>query len=497
MPILKKTLLFIAISLAVLIVTLTVNTLRNESRQLNLPPVQPTAIDANIAAEKLAGGVRFKTISKFGEPEANVEEFAKLRAHLERSFPHAHMVLKRELVGGSGLLYTWVGIDVRAKPIALMAHQDVVSIASGTETDWEEEPFSGAIKDGFVWGRGAWDNKGNLYAMLEAVESLVQSGFKPRQTIYIIAGHDEEVGGGQGAKAIAALLLSRDVKLDFVLDEGLVITDGILRGISSPVALIGVAEKGYMSVNLQASGVPGHSSMPTSQTAIGQMSRTLAKLEQQQLPANVHNIAREMLETLAPEMSLVNRVVLSNLWLTAPLVRIQLEGNPGTNALIRTTTALTIFNSGNKENVLPGRADATVNFRLLPGDSQEDVLEHVRHTIANNVIRITSAPDFYPASGVSPTTSVSYQIIQRTVREVFPDTIVAPSLMLGATDSRYFQSICDHIYRFSPIRARADDLPRFHGTNERISIRNYIELIQFYRQLLINTTKMESNQSAQ
>jgi carboxypeptidase PM20D1 len=486
---LKKTLFSISISLVLFIVVLMVNVLLHGSRQLNVPPVQPVAIDANVAAEKLAGGVRFKTISKFGEPNASAQEFSKLRVHLERSFPYAHVALQRELVGGSGLLYTWLGTDAQAKPIALMAHQDVVPVAPGTEADWQEDPFSGAIKDGFVWGRGAWDNKGNLYAMLEAVDLLAQSGFKPRQTVYIIAGHDEEVGGMQGAKAIAVLLQSRDVRLDFIIDEGLLITEGILRGISSPVALIGVAEKGYMSVNLQASGIPGHSSMPPSQTAIGQMSRALTKLEQQQLPAEVHGIALEMLETIAPEMPLMNRVVLSNLWLTAPLVRAQFEESPSTNALIRTTTALTIVNSGNKDNVLPGRADAVVNFRLLPGDSPDKVLEHVKHAIASNAIRATSAPGFYLASGVSPTTSASYQKIQRTVRELFPGTIVAPSLMLGATDSRHFQGICDHIYRFSPVRARADDLPRFHGTNEMISIRNYVELIQFYRQLLINVNR--------
>lgn len=491
---LKKTLFFVSVSLVLLVVVLVVNALLHGSRQLNVPPVQPVAIDVNAAAEKLAGGVRFKTISTFEGSDASAQEFSKLRVHLERSFPYAHVMLQRELVGGSGLLYTWVGMDAQAKPIALMAHQDVVPVAPGTEADWQEEPFSGAIKDGFVWGRGAWDNKGNLYAMLEAVDLLAQSGFKPRQTVYIIAGHDEEVGGMQGAKAIAALLQSRGVKLDFIVDEGLLITDGILRGISSPVALIGVAEKGYMSVNLQASAVPGHSSMPSSQTAIGLMSRALAELERRQLPAEVHGIAREMLETIAPEMPLMSRVVLSNLWLTAPLVRAQLEESPSTNALIRTTTALTIVNSGNKDNVLPGRSDATVNFRLLPGDSPDEVLEHVKHTIANNAIRAMSAPGFYLASGVSPSTSASYQTIQRTVRELFPGTIVAPGLMLGATDSRHFQGICDHIYRFSPVRARADDLPRFHGTNERISIRNYVELIQFYRQLLINVTKKEINQ---
>ncbi len=472
--------------MVILVAVLTVNTLRQGSRQIRVEAVSPPQIDADAAAAKLAVGVTFQTISRPFDPTASAAEFAKLHLHLQQSFPTAHKVLQREVIGGSGLLYTWQGSDAQSMPIALLAHQDVVPVAPGTEGDWQAEPFSGAIKDGFVWGRGAWDNKGNLYAMLQAVDLLAQSGFQPRQTVYIIAGHDEEVGGQLGAKAIAQLLKSRGVKLDFIMDEGLLITEGIMRGLSQPVALIGIAEKGYLSVSLQATAVPGHSSMPPTQTAIGNMSRVLADLERKQLPAQLSGIAREMLETIAPEMPFFNRVVLSNLWLTAPLVRAQFEASPSTNALIRTTTALTIFNAGNKDNVLPGRADATVNFRLLPGQSPEDVLAHVKRTIASNAITATQSSDFYSPSTVSPTTSTSYALIQRTVRELFPGTIVAPGLMLGATDARHFVDICDRVYRFSPIRARPEDLPRFHGNNERISIRNYVELIQFYRQLILN-----------
>jgi carboxypeptidase PM20D1 len=486
---LKKSLLLVFTIITLLIAVLTVNTLRKGSRQLDVPPISPAQIDEAAAAQKLAGAVRFKTISKVEDPDANAEEFAKLRSHLEQSFPHAHAAMKREIIGGASLLYTWPGTDPQAKPIGMIAHQDVVPVAPGTEGDWQAEPFSGAIKDGFVWGRGAWDDKGNLYAMLHAVDLLAQSGFKPRQTVHLIFGHDEEIGGVRGAKAIAAELQSRNVRFDFVIDEGLLITDGILKGIDSPVALIGVAEKGYLSVQLRATTVPGHSSMPPNETAIGLMSRALAELERRQMPAEIGGIAREMFETIAPEMPIINRVLLANLWLTGPIVRTQLEKGPSTNALIRTTTALTLVNAGNKENVLPGQADATVNFRLLPGDSPDAVLEHVKRTIASNAIAATSTPGFSAASGVSATESPSFQLINRTVRELFPGTVVAPGLTLGGTDSRHFQALSDHIYRFSPVRAKAGDLPRFHGTNERISVRNYIELIQFYRRLLQNAAQ--------
>ena len=156
------------------------------------------------------------------------------------SFPAFHAVAKREIVGGHSLLYTWEGSDPAAKPIALLAHQDVVPVAPGTEKDWQQPPFDGVIADGFIWGRGSWDDKGNLYSMLEAAEQMAKAGFRPKRTIYFAFGHDEEVSGQRGAKAIAALLASRGVKLDFVLDEGLLITDGIMKGLYKPAALIGV-----------------------------------------------------------------------------------------------------------------------------------------------------------------------------------------------------------------------------------------------------------------
>jgi carboxypeptidase PM20D1 len=209
----------------------------------------------------------------------------------------------------------------------------------------------------------------------------------------------------------------------------------------------------------------------------------LKQLDDQQLPASIRGVARQMFETVAPEMGGFNRVVLSNLWLFAPLAQKQLEAAAGTNAMLRTTTALTIVNAGNKDNVLPGVAEATVNFRLLPGDTQAQVLDHARRAIANDKVKLQVSAGG-EASKVSPTDSASYKLIERTVRELFPGTIVTPGLMVGGTDSKHFESLSDHIYRFSPVRAKSEDLSRFHGTNERISTGNLAELIRFYHRLV-------------
>jgi carboxypeptidase PM20D1 len=366
----------------------------------------------------------------------------------------------------------------------------VVPVAPGTEADWQQTPFAGSVNDGFVWGRGAWDDKGNLMSMMEAVELLAAAGFKPKQTVYLIFGHDEELGGQRGAVQIAKLFKERGIRMQFVLDEGLVITEGLLPGLTRPAALVGLAEKGYLSLQLTASAAPGHSSMPppqAGQSAIGMLSAGLARLEDQQMPLAVRGLSREMFETLAPEMSGASRVFLSNLWLFKPLVERQLAKAASTNATVRTTTALTIVGAGNADNVLPGRANATVNFRVLPGETSDAVVEHVAKVMANPAIKIEKAAGYSEPSKLAATDAPGFQLIAKTLRQLHPEVIVAPGLMVGGTDSRHFDGVADDVYKFSPVRAKPEDLKRFHGTNERISIANYVELIQFYHQLIGNT----------
>ncbi|WP_354001612.1 M20 family peptidase [Caenimonas aquaedulcis] len=494
----KRALWLVLGLLLLLAAAVAVNTWRQGSRQLDVPAAPPVAVDERSVADKLAGAIRFQTVSSLEDAQLNAEEFRKFHAYLEQRFPKVHATLRREVVGGLSLLYTWPGSDPKALPIMLMAHQDVVPIAPGTEPNWKASPFAGETKGGFVWGRGAWDDKGNLISQLEALEMLVGEGFKPRQTIYLASGADEEVGGLRGAAQIVKLLQSRNVRLDFVIDEGLLITDGIMPGLNQPAALIGIAEKGYMSVVLKVPATPGHSSMPppAGQSAIGMMSAALRRLDDEQLPAAIRGVAREMFQTVAPEMSGFGRVALSNLWLFGPLVQAQLEKGASTNAMLRTTTALTIVNAGNKDNVLPGNAEATVNFRLLPGDTRDSVMQHVKAKVANDKFELKALDGGAEPSPISPTQSDSYRLVNRTVRSLFPGTIVAPGLMIGATDSRYYSAISDHVYRFSPVRAKPEDLPRFHGTNERIATSNLAELVRFYHQLLRNASAAPASVSA-
>jgi len=481
-------LLLIAIIVG-LAAVLIANTLRKSSQQIAVAPVAPASIDAQAAAQRLGAAVRLQTIASATDADQSADAFRALHDLIANNFPAFHAAAKREIVANYSLLYTWEGSDPKAAPIALLAHQDVVPIAPGTEGDWQVPPFSGAVKDGFVWGRGSWDDKGNLFSMLEAAEQLAKEGFRPKRTIYFAFGHDEEVSGKRGAIAMAKLLQSRGVRLDFVFDEGLLITEGILKGVDKPVALIGVAEKGYVTLDLSSTATPGHSSLPPRDTAIGKLSAALARLEASPFPAAIKGVMRETLQAAAPEMNFGSRVALSNLWLLEPLVRAQLEKAPQTAAAIRTTTALTIFNAGNKENVLPGRAEATVNFRLLPGETEDSVIARVKSIVADDRIKVTPKPGNTNPPPVTSTASPSYQAVNRTIREIFPDTLVVPGLMVAATDSRNYLDVTDSIFRFSPVRATAEDLKRFHGTDERLSVANYADMIRFYRRLVQNTAQ--------
>jgi carboxypeptidase PM20D1 len=491
---LRRLLWLLLAALVALLVLLAVLVLRAnglQSKQINVPPVSPIALDDKAIAQRLAGAVRQRTISSLEDANLNRDQFLALHAWLARVYPLTHQKLKRELVNNLSLLYTWEGVDKTAPGVLFLAHQDVVPVAPGTENNWTKPPFSGEIDPQFVWGRGAWDNKANLIAQLEAVEKLLSSGFKPKRTIYLAFGADEEVGGLRGAKQIAALLKSRQVKLDYVLDEGLLITEGILPGLNKPAAVIGVAEKGYLTVKLNVQTTPGHASMPPPKgtSAVAALSQALVALENNQLPTHIRGVARETLETLGAELDgFMPRLIFANLWLFEPLVKWQMSAKPSTNAMLRTTTALTVLQAGNKENVLPANAEARINFRILPGDSQASVLEHVHAQVKPAVsglnYQVEAQANRTEPSKESSTQSDAYRRLNTTVRQLYPDTIVLPGLVVAGTDAKHFEDLADNVYRFSPIHAKPEDLGRFHGTNERVSVSDLLGLVRFYHLLM-------------
>ena len=454
--------------------------MRLNPEPLGEPPV-PLPVDA-AAVQRLSQALQIRTIST-ETTSAPPDVLAAFHAFLERSFPRLHSQLKREAVAGGSLLYTWPGSDTSAPALLLTAHQDVVPVEVGSEDKWSAPPFGGAVANDFVIGRGAIDDKGSLLAILEATERLLARGFRPRQTIYLAFGHDEE-RGGTGAKAMAALLKRRGANIGLALDEGFAVLEGVIAGVNAPVAMIGVAEKGYVSVELTATGSGGHSSMPSDDNAAVRISRAVERLAEHPFPARLDGPTAAMFDGIAPYSGGTMRLALANRWLLGPLVKTQLLASPDTAAAIRTTTAPTIVSAGTKDNVLPQSARAVVNHRILPGDTVDSVLAHDRKVIEDGKVRVRALrPAHNPSRPVS-TESVEYECLAAAIRAGFPEAAVAPGLVLGATDGRHYEGVARGVLRFSPITMRKADVARFHGNDERIGIADYMRAIAFYERLI-------------
>ncbi|MGE5217861.1 MAG: M20 family peptidase [Chloroflexota bacterium] len=459
------------------------------SRQIDVPPAKDLSLDSTALLQRLSRAVQFRTVSSLDPKQLPAAEFDGLRDFLAASFPLVHEQLDREIIGDHSLLFKWQGRDRALKPILLMAHMDVVPVDPATEASWRHPPFSGAIAEGYVWGRGTMDDKGSVLAILEAAEHLLRAGFSPQRTIYLAFGHDEEIGGRDGAGKIAERLRRRGIEFEFVIDEGMNIFDRIIAGITAPVALIGVAEKGYLSLRLRVETAGGHTSIPPADSAIALMSRALQRLDAAPFPSHLSGPTRAMFDFLGPEMAWGQKLLLANLWLFDPLVRKQLARSPLTDALIRTTITPTIFNAGVKDNVLPTTATAVVNLRLIPGDTVATAAEYVRRAIDDPKIKVEALPVQMEPSAVSDIAGRSFRLIQRTIREIAPQALVAPALLVAATDSRHYRALSKNIYRFLPITLGPEDTQRYHGIDERISVRDYERLVRFYVRLIENSDR--------
>lgn len=483
----RRVLVFSLVAVALFLATLALSVLRLPSRQISVAPAPVRAVDANEVATRLAAALRFPTVSLSPEAEdLDPAAFVALHAWIEANYPKLHRTLTREIVAGHSLLYTWPGSDPSLEPILLAAHQDVVP-AENLER-WTHPPFDGLVDGGFVWGRGAIDDKGAMVAILDAVERLIGEGFTPRRTLLLGFGHDEEVGGYRGAKAIADLLASRDVRALLVLDEGAAIVQGVLPGFTRPVALVGIAEKGSATLEVVARAEGGHSSTPPRETASGILAQAIGRIESSPLPGGVVGVTRQLFEYLAPETPLYARVPLANLWLFAKPMDWALSREPGVNALLRTTTAVTMLSGSPKDNVLPVEAIAGVNFRLLPGNSSEWLLETITEIVDDPraLVRFKYPPR--EASPVSPTDGPAFALIQRSVAEVFPDAIFAPFLTVGGTDCRHYEAITDGLYRFAPFPFGPADLKLPHGIDERIAVDALPDAVRFYARFIENAS---------
>jgi carboxypeptidase PM20D1 len=477
----KRILLFL-LAIVILIAGIVLfNTFTFRSKQIIVKTEPAPEISEN-AIRHLTQAITFKTVSYADPSMFDSTAFAGFRKFLEATYPLTHEKLAHELVAGHSLLFKWQGVDTTVSPVVLMAHQDVVPIEDGTQSIWTVDPFAGIVKDDFIWGRGATDDKINLISILEAVEKLLAKGFTPQRTVYLAFGHDEEVGG-TGARAIAALMKSRNIHAEMVLDEGGLITREKVPGMKIPVALIGTSEKGYMSVEVSVEKNGGHSSMPEKETSLDILMKALVKLRENPFKANFSPSTNDFIEMLGPEMPFTQKMAFANLWLFRPMVNSIYESSPGGNAMIRTTLVPTIFKAGIKDNVVPTVASATINIRLLPGDNSATVMANLKEIISDDRVKLSMMSSFLAEpSEVTSRESYAFKKVDQMIKRSFSGLVTTPFLMIGGTDSRHFGEVSKGIVKFSPMV----DPIGFHGIDERVSLESYKTSLWFFEQLLLD-----------
>jgi carboxypeptidase PM20D1 len=452
----------------------------------SIPLADAPHVDRARAARHLSEAVRIRTISHQDRNANDRAEWDHFHAWLQVTYPAAHAVMTREVVAGHTLVYTWPGADPKLPPIVLLAHQDVVPVTPGTEGDWKHPPFEGVIAEDAVWGRGSVDDKGSLVAIFEAVEALAASGFKPRRTVIVLSGHDEEAGGS-GAHAVAESWRSRGIAPSFAIDEGLaVVSDFPLLG--RPVALVGVAEKGYATLRIVAPAKGGHSSAPPPETGVEVLAEAVLAVTSRPFPLKFSGPAADMVRTLAPDAGAMVRVAVANTWLFEPLLVRKIASTPAGAASLHTTIAPTMLRGSPKENVLPQDATAWINYRIAPGQTAAQVMARAKDATKKLDVELRWEGPAYDPSPVSSSTSDAYRIIAALASEggKYP---VAPGLVTATTDSRSLAGIAKDIYRFQPIVASLREFEMVHGTNEHLTLDNLGRMTDFYSRLIATAAR--------
>ncbi|WP_421382330.1 M20 family peptidase [Bacillus salacetis] len=480
----KKWKLFILILVAFLLIFIFVTAFPTMTIDSKQPASQKAEININQeeAVKHLSEAITYKTISYQDREKFDYKEFDRFIDFLQHSYPSVHKELDVERINDYALMFRWEGKDQSKKPVGLTSHYDVVPVLQGTEENWEQAPFSGTVIDEKIWGRGTLDDKVGVIGILQALDYLLEEGFKPERDMYFMFGFDEEVGGDLGASAMAETLKERGIQFEFVLDEGGAIVENMVPGVKSPVGVVGISEKGSATAALSIEGSGGHSSQPKSRTNIGRIAGAIAKLEETQFQEDLKGPGEDLFEYVAPEMDFGMKYIFSNKWIFEPIIEKVLLQQPASAALIRTTIAPTIFQAGEQYNALPEQASAVINLRLMPGDSLEDVKNFIEKTIDDEEIKVEVKGS--EATKVSSVEGEPFQTVQQAARNVYDEAVIAPYLMFAGSDAKHYDSVSDNTYRFLPVQITSEDLNRMHGTNEHISAENYINAIKFYVEII-------------
>ena len=435
-----------------------------------------------VAIANLSAAAQIRTVSHQAPADDDVAEWDRLHVWLAATYPATHRAMTRTILSNRTLVYHWPGSDASLAPIIVMAHQDVVPVTEGTEGDWKYPPFAGTIAEKAVWGRGTVDDKGSLVGLFEALEALAGQGFQPRRGIYLVSGHDEEVGGS-GAAAAAAKLKAEGVKAIFTLDEGSVLlTDTPV--INGPAIMIGIAEKGYATLKVTASAPGGHSSMPPVETGVGTLARAITAIADKPFPLALQGPGAAMLETLAAEKGGTTKMAVANQWLFGPILKREVAATPSTAAAFHTTIAPTMLEGSPKENVLPQTANALINYRIAPWNRSADIMTRAKNAVGDLPVALTWVKPPREPSRVSSTSSLGWKWIAAAARVDAPDAVLSPILVVGGTDGRSMEPVSQDVYRFMPMHFSLKETAMIHGTNEHMKIDSFKRMIDFYARLI-------------
>ena len=389
--------------------------------------------------------------------DVNKENMPKLHSLIEKSFPLVNKYMEKTVVGQS-LVYKLSG---EGNPIMFCGHLDVVA---ALPKDWTNPPYEGIIDDKFLWGRGAIDCKNTVIGLLCAMESLLSDGFKPTRTIYLAFGHDEEIGGPEGAHNIVEMLKSEGVHLDLVLDEGGHIATDFLEGRN--YATIALAEKNILRLKLTAFDKGGHAAYISGKTGLYRLSKAICAIEENPMPVKIIPLIQKYIDTLGESY---------------PQLVENFEEKPENSPFVRTTIAPTMISASKAPNILPNEPNLVCDIRMLPSEKVEDVIAHIENLVKdfNITIEILDQP-----KGEGTATDFNadfYKAVESLIKEKFDDAIVVPALMAGGTDARHYEQICDVVLRFMPVLMSDEIHKTLHAANERILISSFDKAIDFYK----------------
>ncbi len=448
-------------------------------------------VDVDRYIKNLSKAISIPTISNFDDDLVDWSKFDEFHAFLKEAYPLIHEKLEMTMISTRSLVYHWKSSHPEKEPICMLAHQDVVPVTPGTEKDWEHPAFSGEVADGFVWGRGALDIKNHLIGVMEAVETLLADGYVPERDIYLAFGHNEEVmatGEHSGAYCIMKWFQEQGIKLDSVLDEGGAILPVNVKGvINKNLAGVGVAEKGHVDFEISLNAKGGHSSQPPKHTALGRMANVIKNLENNQFKEEITPMMSALFTEIGKNATYPIRCVMCNVPILKPLIKKIMIQIPAAACMTRTTTAVTMASGSPAPNVLPQKATINVNSRIMPGQTIEDVEAHFKKCAGKDAeVRLVKGNN---PSKISPTDSRAFKVISKICKSMNKDNIIAPYLVMGGTDSRQYEPVCDNIYRYSPFPVNTELLLTTHGTNERIPVEALGEGVVFFKQYIKQLTQ--------